>query len=118
MCNKCVYKKREFPRDKENSGSWCIVCDRKFYVYELYKKYRKEDKLLDEETSKVEESIENLEIQFKRYLLYSKKLVLRKSTTVSKNTTKSKLPSKNLPTSTTRASYKCPYSYEETIQNR
>jgi hypothetical protein len=43
---------------------------------------------------------------------------LRKSTTVSKNTTKSKLPSKNLPTSTTRASYKCPYSYEETIQNR
>lgn len=40
VCKRCLVKKRAFPKDGSKYGESCIVCDRKFYIDELFAEFR------------------------------------------------------------------------------
>ena len=37
FCGTCRSKEREFPKDDENFGDICKICERKFYIYDFLK---------------------------------------------------------------------------------
>ena len=62
---KCWYKwtpkKIFYPKNKDKRGEVCIICDRKFYLYEIYKEYRTNFKEIESEIIKNEEVYEKKE---------------------------------------------------------
>jgi hypothetical protein len=34
-CSRCLYKKRDFPCNKELKGDICRVCDYKFFIHQM-----------------------------------------------------------------------------------
>ncbi|CAI2367127.1 unnamed protein product [Moneuplotes crassus] len=48
----CLPKRRRFPQNPDLRGECCIVCDRKFYIHELFSEFREKlENIKDEEKS-------------------------------------------------------------------
>ncbi|CAI2368015.1 unnamed protein product [Moneuplotes crassus] len=70
ICSKkeCLPKKRQFPKNLELRGECCIVCDRKFYIHELFAEFRekldnitKEEKAIKEVIISKEKNIKDID---------------------------------------------------------
>ena len=59
--NKCINKKKTFPKNKENSGLWWLVCDRLIQIFRLFKYFKIEQAQYEKETREGQEKIEDLE---------------------------------------------------------
>lgn len=59
-----LLNKRPFPKGKEESGNVCIICDRKFYIYAMYKDYRNKLYDLEKDLKDREEVFELVEGDF------------------------------------------------------